>query len=268
MQAGISSYTYTWAIGVPGNEPIRPMTIYQLLDKAVQHNVPVVQVADNLPLYVYSKDEQDNILQYARKNHVKVEVGTKRLDEENLERYLDIAGRFHSPFLRIVIDDANYAPAINEVIAIIKNALPAFQQKNIKLAIENHDRFTSREFVKIIEKSSPGWTGICLDSVNSMGAGEGLDTVIHHLAPLAINLHVKEFTVKRAYHKMGFLVEGLPLGQGMLPMKRLLQEIGPACTSAILEQWTPPEAKICDTVNKERQWAEESIKHLKNWLNQ
>jgi len=34
MQLGLSSYTYTWAIGVPGLMPEKPMEVYDLIDKA------------------------------------------------------------------------------------------------------------------------------------------------------------------------------------------------------------------------------------------
>jgi hypothetical protein len=99
-----------------------------------------------------------------------------------------------------------------------------------------------------------------------MGAGEGLETVISKLAPLTVNLHIKEFSVKRVFHKMGFVIEGCPLGKGMLPVADLIQKVSRRCKSAILEQWTPPEETIEKTIEKEARWAEQSIKHLKNIL--
>ena len=57
MLPGISSYTYTWAIGVPGKEPKNPMTIFQLIEKAAEFGINVVQVADNLPLDHFSETE-------------------------------------------------------------------------------------------------------------------------------------------------------------------------------------------------------------------
>ena len=51
MRAGLSSYTYTWAVGVPGYSPARPLTLVQLLERAASLSVSVVQIADNLPLH-------------------------------------------------------------------------------------------------------------------------------------------------------------------------------------------------------------------------
>ena len=58
-----------------------------------------------------------------------------------------------------------------------------------------------------------------------MGEGEGVAAVVDTLAPSPLNLHLKEFTVARVSHKMGFVVEGCPAGQGMLNIPWLLEEI-------------------------------------------
>ena len=155
---------------------------------------------------------------------------------------------------------------MEEIHSIIKKAVPLLENYKIILAIENHDRFKAAEFAEMVEKSGSQFVGICLDSVNSMGAGEGLETVIEKLAPLAVNLHVKEFSVKRIFHKMGFVIEGCPLGEGMLPVAELVQKVSSRCQSAILEQWTPPEETIEKTIEKEARWAEQSIVYLKQIL--
>ncbi len=267
MRAGISSYTYTWAIGVPGKEPKNPMTIYQLIDKAAEFGVQIVQVADNLPLHRFSKTDLLKIKDYADDLGIKIEVGAKKLTVENLEKYIETAVFFESPILRFVIDGEDFQPQLEEIQDIIENAVPLLEKNKTVLAIENHDRFKAADFIKMVETADSNYVGICLDSVNSMGAGEGLETVIGKLAPLTVNLHIKEFTVKRVFHKMGFVIEGCPLGEGMLPVQELIKKVQEKCRSAILEQWTPPEESIEKTVEKEARWAEQSIKYLKKTLN-
>lgn len=268
MKAGISTYTYTWAIGVPGYEPEKPMTVYQLIEKAAESGIGVVQIADNLPLDNFSESELLKIRNFAEILNVQIEVGARKMTSENLKKYIQLAGFFKSPVLRFVIDGKGFEPQINEIHPIIKNAVPMLEEKNIVLVIENHDRFKASEFAAIIKKAESNFVGICLDSVNSMGAGEGLETVIERLAPLTKNLHVKEFSVKRISHQMGFIIEGCPLGEGMLPMKQLIEKVPEACNSAILEQWTPPEETVEKTIEKEAGWAEKSIQYLKRILNQ
>jgi hypothetical protein len=53
----------------------------------------------------------------------------------------------------------------------------------------------------------------------------------------------------------------------MLPLAELIKHVPEKCQSAILEQWTPPEETIEETIEKEARWAEQSIKYLKNILN-
>lgn len=267
MKPGISSYTYTWAVGVPGNLPDTCLSAFDLIDKAIGLQVPVVQIADNLPLDKLSSGELDDLRIYAERNHIEIESGSRGLTEENLEKYIRIAIKLKSRILRFVIDAPGYEPAMEDIHAIIRNFVPELEKTEIVLAIENHDRLLSRQFVEIVEKAGSQNVGICLDTVNSIGAGEGLETVIGRLAPLTVNLHVKEFTIRRASHKMGYIVEGCPLGNGMLPIDELFAKVSPACNSAILEQWTPPENTLEETIRKEEEWANISINHLKNIIN-
>lgn len=266
MQPGISSYAFTWAIGVPGKEPERAMTIYELLDIATEMDVKVVQVADNLPLEKFSLEELKQIKHYADQASVKIEVGARGMTPQRLQQYIEIAALMGSPIIRFVIDQKGFVPSMGEIHSIIRDALPALKEKNIVLAIENHDRLLSTEFAEMVEKAGAEHVGICLDTVNSMGAGEGLETVISRLAPLTVNLHVKEFSVQRVFHQMGFIIEGKPLGKGMLPLAVLVKNVSPRCQSAILEQWTPPEDTIQQTIQKEKAWAMESINYLKSLL--
>jgi sugar phosphate isomerase/epimerase len=268
MQLGISSYTYTWAVGVPGSLPSKPVTAIDLVDKAVLSDVKLVQIADNLSLENFTSAELKSLITYAGNKNVSFEFGSKGLTPEHTIKCLKIAERISSPLLRMVIDTPGFQPDMQLIISIIRDLLPEFSSRNIQLAIENHDRFKAREFEKIIESVASDWVGICLDSVNSMGAGEGFETVSDVLLPYTINLHVKDFTVFRVSHKMGFIIEGRPAGKGMLNIRETIERLTAMnrCKSAILELWTPPEKNIEDTVAKEDKWADESIEYLKNLL--
>jgi sugar phosphate isomerase/epimerase len=110
--------------------------------------------------------------------------------------------------------------------------------------------------------------GICLDTVNSFGALEGPEAVIEQLASFAVNLHIKDFTIHRPEHNMGFIVEGCPAGQGRLDIPRLLEQIKAAGRdpNAILELWVPPENTVDDTIAREQEWAEISVRYLRTLI--
>jgi 3-oxoisoapionate decarboxylase len=269
MRLGLSSYTYTWSVGVPWSLPETPMSICGLLEKAEAKGIDLVQVADNLPLDKLSDEDLDLLRDYSEAKNIGLEMGGKGLTPGHTMECLKIAKRINSPVLRMVIDNQGFEPSIPEIKLIISDLLPEFRKNRIKLAIENHDRLKAREFEDIIQSIGSEWVGICLDSVNSMGAGEGFETVAKILIPYTINLHIKDFTIFRVRHKMGFVIEGRPAGAGMLNIPDLLSRTSQTglCQSAILELWTPPEQTIETTIKKEGKWADESIEYLKSVIN-
>mgnify|MGYP000944512212 CR=1 FL=1 len=76
MKLGISSYTYPWAIGVPGYPPERPMSALGLLDRARDVGVEVVQICENLPLDRLAPAELEALAERARELGISLEVGT------------------------------------------------------------------------------------------------------------------------------------------------------------------------------------------------
>jgi len=265
MLLGISSFTFTWAIGVAGSEPANPMTVRGLLEKASSYGITVVQIADNLPVEKMQEDELTLLAGHSTEKGIMIEMGGRGLTPEHTIKCLNTAVILKSPILRMVIDAAGFEPSVPDIKAIIRDLLPEFRTRNIRLAIENHDRLKAREFEDIVISAGSDWVGICLDSVNSMGAGEGFETVSDILIPYTINLHIKDFTIRRISHKMGLIIEGAPAGKGMLNIPDLLLRASGngRCRSAILELWTPPERETEGTIKKEAKWAEESIEYLK-----
>lgn len=268
MRLGISSYTYTWAVGVPGQPPERPMSALDLLDKASQLGVRVLQVADNLPLDRLSGVELDAFESRATELDISIEVGTRGIAHQHLRTYLRLAERLRSPLVRIVIDTPDHHPREDEIISALREIMPEFEQAAVRLAIENHDRFKAGTLAQILERIGSQWVGVCLDTVNSFGALEGPEVVLQALGPWVVNLHVKDFAICRADHMMGFTIEGRPAGQGRLNLPWLLQEL---CDrgrdpNAILELWTPPAETLAATIAREDAWAAASVEYLRTLI--
>jgi 3-oxoisoapionate decarboxylase len=267
MKLGIGSYAYAWSIGVPGYAASRePMTALGLVRRAAERGVHLVQIADNMPLDALSEAELDALIQEAQRLKVQIEVGTRGLQNAHLQRYLEIAQRCGSPILRVVVDTREHHPAPEEVIALLRPWMRAFEAAGVTLAIENHDRFKVRTLVEIIQNLESEYAGICLDTVNSFGALEDPARVIDTLAPYVVNLHVKDFRVRRADHNMGFVVEGTPAGQGMLDIPDVLQRLRQRDCNAILELWPTPEPDADATAAKEDAWVRDSILYLCQYI--
>jgi len=265
MQVGVGSYAYAWAIGVPGYEPAKPMTTEEFLRRTSQLGGRVAQVCDNLPLDGLAPRELSALAELAEELGISVEVGTRGIKPRLLRNYLRIAQVFQSPILRTVIDSAGHKPQEEEVVTILKDVLPEFAAAGVTLAIENHDRFSVGQFDAILSELDSPFVGVCLDTVNSFGALEGPEIVVDRLARWTVSLHVKDFTIRRAGHNMGFVLEGTPAGEGRLDVPAIIAKLRRAGRdpNAILELWPAPEEDIEATIAKEDDWARRSMDYLR-----
>jgi sugar phosphate isomerase/epimerase len=265
MQLGISTYTYGWAVGTSGNRPTPVFTEMTLLDRTNEFGVRLVQFGDNYPLHELSAVQLLVLRQRAMNEQITIEVGARGLTPDHLQRYIELSSQLGSRLLRFVIDTPGYEPSVANVVAQLREAEPVLRATNVRLGIENHDRLKAREFAEIMERVGSSHVGICLDSVNSMGAGEGLNEVVETLAPYTVNLHLKDFGITRLSHLMGFQIDGRPAGRGMLNVPWLVETVGQfkRCQTAVLEQWVVPEGRLSDTLSKEADWAAESMRYLR-----
>ncbi|HVK59788.1 MAG TPA: sugar phosphate isomerase/epimerase family protein, partial [Candidatus Kapabacteria bacterium] len=266
MKLGLSSYTFGWAVGARGQEAPRPLNEQGLLDKCGEHGVRLLQIGDNLPLHTFDEGRLDQLGKRAKKEGIELEIGMRGLTSERFLTYARIARELDGKLLRVVIDDAGFHPSPAEVIELLREVMPP--SEGLTVGIENHDRFAGATLREIIEAVGNDRLGVCLDTANSLGAGEGLDTVLRELGPLTVNLHIKDFAIARVSHLMGFTVEGRPAGQGFLNVGGLLEQLSQVgrCKTAVLELWTPPEVRLEETIAKEAAWAGQSMAFLKSFF--
>ena len=202
--------------GIDGFLPFKKLSAFELLQFAITNHIKNVQFGDNMPLHLLSPEELAELKDRANAFAIELQPGTRGLTLENIKHYITIAQALSSPFIRMVIDDDNYHPGEEEIKEVIKKVVPLLKECDVMLAIENHDRFSCSLLERIIQDTDPGSVGICLDTVNSLGAGEGVTEVLNTLAPYTINLHIKDINITRVSHKMGFVVEGTAAGDGIL----------------------------------------------------
>ncbi len=269
MKIGIGSYTYPWAVSSNLYPVDRPLGAMELLKKAIKLGVDCVQFADNMPLHQISFEERNEIATIANEAGIGLEVGTRGLTLQHMEQYIGISTQFKSPFVRVVIDDIDYAPNSDQIVDIIWKLLPLLKKNDIILAIENHDRLTSSALVDIIERTDKNFVGICLDTANSIGAGEGINEVLKKLGMYTVNLHIKDITIERLPHKMGFKILGCAAGDGNIDIPMVLDNLknNSRMFSVTLEIWSDFFENVQSTIHREELWAQKSLSYLKQIIN-
>jgi sugar phosphate isomerase/epimerase len=242
------------------------MTETDLVDQAVAMGLSCLQIGDNLPLHTFSPERLNVFINSVTKHSLRLEVGARGLTAKNLNDYLGICRQLKAPLLRFVIDGPGHEPRLKDVVQLLKDFLLELKKANVMLGIENHDRFKAKELAIMMAAVGSDQVGICLDCVNSMGAGEGLEYVADVLSPYTVNLHIKDFAIKRLPHKMGFTITGAPAGTGLTNVPLLMEKLAKynRCQSAVQEQWVPWQNSLEETIHTEKKWAEQSILYLKS----
>jgi sugar phosphate isomerase/epimerase len=268
FRLGIGSYTYPWAVGMPGRRPSRPLGPEGLVRRAQALGVHVVQICDNICLQALPEVELAALRELAAGLGVELEVGLRTVDPGELMAYLSIARALGSRLVRTVPELHGRAGSAQEVEALLLQVLPAFADAGIVLALENHGKHMAKELVAIMEALASPWAGICLDTANSIGVLEPPGVVVDALAPWAVSLHLKDFRVRRLEHGLGFVVEGCPLGTGALDVPGVLECVARAQRplSAIIELWPPPADTLEETIAREERWAAESVRFVQRLL--
>ena len=265
MKLGISSHSFGWAAGAVTYEIKNKMTAYDLLDIAYKYGIKVVQIADNIPLHLLSEDMLQVLKILAKEKNIEIELGLKGLTRDSLNKYIQLCEFLDCKLLRVVTDSIGYEPTLKEIISILMEVEPIIASKNIIIAIENHDRLKCKELSYIIERVNSSYIGICLDTANSIIASEGVEYVQTILNPYILNVHSKDYKIKRLPCLMGFTVEGCPAGDGDVDIPKILKSIT-SNVNVILEMWTTPEDSVEKTIRKERAWVEKSINYLREFI--
>lgn len=263
MRLGIGSFSYPWAVGVPTFPQLpEPMDAFLLLEAATFLEVETVQYSDNLPLTNLSERQLTDLAQRATAANIKIEVGMRGIDPSDIRTHLAIVKQLGGDYLRIRTDDINQHWNADQVIERLFALTTEFEDAGIRMALENIDRFTTYDLVGMVEALGEDAAGVCLDTVNCFGAAEGPASVIETLAPYTLNVHIKDFVVRRQPHQLGFVIDGATVGQGQLDVPALLAQM-PLTTSVTLGQWTSWNNDLQAACREEALRVEAGIAYLK-----
>ena len=267
---GISSFAYCFACGSrPFTKPQHIMTTHDLIDKAVTLGAAVVQFGDNMPLEVYSDEELEQIRIYAEKCGIELEAGMRKATSERLSDYIRITHKIGGRVLRVITDGIGFTPDLQDFCRIAASVIPQLEESGVVLGIENHDRFSAREYAEMVETINHPQVGLTIDTVNSLSREEHIDEVLKYMAPYCVCLHVKDYAIKRYNGGGGLRITGASPGTGRLDIRSCYEE----CRSKsyrsfniILESWMEPFETLEETLRVEDEWAGTGVSYLKALL--
>jgi sugar phosphate isomerase/epimerase len=107
--------------------------------------------------------------------------------------------------------------------AKLARVVPILERNKMRLGIENHKDWTVEQMVPLLKSYDSEYLGCCIDWGNNMSLLDDPVEVAERLAPFCINSHIKDMAVEE--YADGFYLAEVPLGQGMLPLKRMMDTI-------------------------------------------
>lgn len=261
MSIGLSTYAYFWRMS---DKAPTPMTLQQMLQQTADMGVSLFQICDYPQLEGWSPAQLQALRQQADSLGMSLELGTRGLVAEHLQRYLELADALEVTVLRSMFNSATSRPTLAEASAMIETVLPRFEQQQVSLCLETYEQVRSADMMSVINRFDSASLGVCLDPANCVAALELPEQVIENTADRVLNLHIKDFAFSRQDGWVGFTLAGSPMGEGLLNYDQLIERVRPDSRgiNQIVEHWLPWQQDAERTCQLEQQWTQQSVDYL------
>jgi sugar phosphate isomerase/epimerase len=108
-----------------------------------------------------------------------------------------------------------------------RRALPRaatwLEREGLQAGIENHKDYLGTELAEMLRNVGSAHLGACVDFGNNLALLEDPLATIEALAPYAVTTHLKDMAVRPC--EGGFELSEVPLGQGILPIARIVETL-------------------------------------------
>jgi sugar phosphate isomerase/epimerase len=144
------------------------------------------------------------------------EIRTAKACGADVMRTAMLGGRRYEQFNRA----EDYARFARQAKTSLELAEPVVRREKVKLAVENHKDFRVDEQLDLLRAIGSEQVGVCVDTGNNMALLEESAGVVEALARHAHSVHLKDMGVEE--YADGFLLAEVPLGQGVLDLKKII----------------------------------------------
>ncbi|MFV0407560.1 MAG: sugar phosphate isomerase/epimerase family protein [Propioniciclava sp.] len=258
MAIGLSTYCLYWHWHQTAETPL---TWRQLLDRTQAWGCDLFQFCDYPPLREMQPADLRAVADYAAARGIRLELGTRGLDEAHLRHYLSLAQAGGVSLIRGMVQPEERPQARQ----LLERLLPAYERAGVTLALETYEQIRVTELVQLVDDIDSEYLGICLDPANSVAALDLPADTIRVCSPYVVNLHVKDFAFRRQEGWVGFTYTGAPLGEGLLDYADLVSQVRPTerGINQIVEHWLPWQGTSTTTCDIEDAWTQNSLDYLR-----
>jgi sugar phosphate isomerase/epimerase len=144
------------------------------------------------------------------------EVRTAKAAGVDILRTVMLAGRRYETFATATA----YRAFQQQARQSLQLARPVLARHGLLLAVENHKDFRAAELADLMRELKCEQIGVCVDLGNNLALLDDPVQTVQALAPWALTCHLKDMAVAEAAD--GFLLAEVPLGEGILDLKRLV----------------------------------------------
>jgi sugar phosphate isomerase/epimerase len=263
MNIGLSTYAFFWQHSPRVAEP---MSLEQMVDASIGYGVNRFQICDYPAVESFDDDRLRCLRDRAASGGIALELGTRGVGADHLDRYLDLAKTLDVKVVRSMVRDNGPDLGFAEMESELRAVTKRYRDAGVTVALETYERYPTHMLVALVEAVDAPNLGICLDPANCIAALESPADVIDRCADRTVNLHVKDFRFGRQDGLNGFVLTGAPLGEGQLDLDLLFGRVRPAerGISQIIEHWLPWQGDERTTVDTERSWIAHNITYLRS----
>jgi sugar phosphate isomerase/epimerase len=150
---------------------------------------------------------------FGRSASVARELGARRL------RVALLSGRRYEDFHRM----EDWRSFVERWRRALPRAASWLEREGLQAGIENHKDYLGTELAETLRHVGSAHLGACVDFGNNLALMEDPLVTVEALAPYAVTTHLKDMAVRPCAG--GFELSEVPLGQGILPLARIVDTL-------------------------------------------
>lgn len=261
-KVGLSTYALFWEWSDRNPHPI---DLFGMVERTSGLGCNVLQICDYQALEEFSDEGLVELSEHANLCGVELELGTRDVGVDHLNRYLDLCSALDAHLLRSMVVAHGDGWTLGDARQQLASVCARLDDQGVNLALETYEQLPTPDLVNLVSGLNSPRIGIALDPANTVANMECPNEVIDMCADHVLNLHVKDFAFTRQSGWVGFLYAGAPMGDGRLDYHHELRAVRPVerGISQIVEHWLTWQGDIATTLDMERRWTMQTIDYIK-----